>query len=187
MEREESQVRKECRLLQHLCRALDAQRQKSQKAALEWQTFGRFTAAVLQKEVEGFERKLRVLQEKLDRLAQENSELQEMCLYLDKSRGETDAATNSHGKLSSSSGVRVPVHSLCVKEMNADETPVVQYAGLTSQNTLKDKRRKKFNLLGIKGMGCMNKQIDIHDQHILLYRSKCRCGGARETSGKTGS
>lgn len=154
MERKESQAKEECRLLRNLCRALDAQRQKSQKAALEWQTFGRFTAAVLQKEVEGFERKLRTLQEKLDRLAQENSELQEMCLYLDNTRGETDTATKSHGRLSSSSGARVPVHSICVKEMNTDETPVVQYAGLTSQNTLKDKRKKKFNLLGIQGTAC---------------------------------
>ena len=152
---------KERRLLRQLCRSLDTEREKSQKSAQEWQNFGRFTAAVLQKEVESFARKLRVLEERLQRLTQENSELQETCLYLDKFREETEEAPaysgrHGRGKLKAAgegdpSGARPLVHSICAKEMNADESALVQYDGLTSKSTLKDKRRNKFSLLGVEG------------------------------------
>ena len=160
MEKTGESASAEVRLLRKLCRSLDGQRQKSRKEAVEWQNFGRYTATVLQKEVAGFERKLRVLQEKLDQLVHENAELREMCLYLDKSRegsgGGGEGGKSGHSKLqgSASSKSRAPVHSMCAAEMNKDEGPTPQYAGITSQNTLHDKRRKKFNLLGIKGMTC---------------------------------
>ena len=158
MEKTGESASAEVRLLRKLCRSLDGQRQKSRKEAVEWQNFGRYTATVLQKEVAGFERKLRVLQEKLDQLVHENAELREMCLYLDKSRegsgGGGEGGKSGHSKLQGSTGSksRAPVHSMCAAEMNKDEGPTPQYAGSTSHNTLHDKRRKKFNLLGIKGM-----------------------------------
>lgn len=148
----------EASLLKELCRCLDRQRQKSHQKAVEWQNFGRFTATVLQKEVESFERKLRVLQERLDRLVQENTELQEMCFYLDKSRKGSDTYDDegdksSRGKLSKSRmKSRAPVHSMCAVEMNQDEGPALQYTGFTSENTLHDKKGKKFNILGTKGI-----------------------------------
>lgn len=151
-------------LLKELCRFLDGQRQKSHQKAVEWQNFGRFTAAVLQKEVEGFERKLRVLQEKLDRLVQENTELQEMCFYLDKSRKGSDSRDDEgdksdRGKLSDKmKKSRVPVHSMCAVEMNKTEGPALQYSGFTSENTLHDKKVKKFNILGTKGTTPLSNQ-----------------------------
>lgn len=140
--------------LKELCRLLDTQRQKSHQKAVEWQNFGRFTAAVLQKEVEGFERKLRVLQEKLDRLVQENTELQEMCFYLDKSRKGSDSQEgdkSGRGNLSDKTKSRAPVYSMCAVEMNKSEGPALKYSGFTSENTLHDKKVKKFNILGTKG------------------------------------
>ena len=145
-------------LLRKLSRYLEEQRDKNHQKATEWQTFGRFTAAVLQKEVENFERKLRVLQEKLDGLVRENSELQEMCLYLDKSRekGSTESCIKGRKDVRGGLGVdnkgrsrAVPIHSLCAEEMNKDESPPVQYAGMTSENTLSDNRRRKPNFIGI--------------------------------------
>ena len=141
-------------LLKKLCRCLEAQRQKSHHEAKEWQNFGRFTAAVLQREVDSFERKLRVLQEKLDAVVRENSELQDMCFYLDKSReGSKDrSGKNVHSKYQDGKvQSRVPVHSLCAEEMNRDESPALQYAGITSQNTLHDKRVNKLDILSTKG------------------------------------
>ena len=155
-------------LLKRLCRSLERQRQKSHQEATEWQNFGRYTAAVLQKEVEGFERKLRVLQEKLDGLVQENRELQEMCFYLDKSRGRTadssvDEAAGEKRKIGGGmtlSTTRAPVHSMCAEEMNKDDGPTLQYTGITSDTTLHDKR-EKFNIHGTKGIWlCI----------ILMYR-----------------
>lgn len=142
--------------LRKLCQVLETQRQQFQQLALEWQHFGQFTAAVLQKEVEGFERKLGVLQVRLDQLVQENSELQEMCLYLDKSRdekGEVGRRTG-HGRFQSgTSKFQAPVHSMCVREMNKDSGQYPQYAGITSQITLKDKKKKKstFSFIGSQG------------------------------------
>ncbi|CAI7998310.1 Coiled-coil domain-containing protein 85C-A [Geodia barretti] len=153
----------EVHLLRKLCRSLDAQRKKSHQEAVEWQNFGRFTAGVLQKEVEGFERKLRVLQERMDGLVRENGELQEMCFYLDKTRqkssaegvdARTTAGTTAVGRTGGTKqqgSLRVPMHSMCAEEMNKDSGPPLQYAGITSDNTLRDKKGKnKFNLLDTK-------------------------------------
>ena len=149
MEEESSSA--EVPLLKKLCRSLDRQRQKNHQAAVEWQNFGRFTATVLQKEVENFERKLRVLQEKMDGLVQENRELREMCFYLDKSREVSESrGKSSRGKLQDSNAkCRAPVHSMCAVEMNKDEGPTLQYTGITSENTLRDTRGKRFNILGM--------------------------------------
>ena len=168
---------KERSLLRQLCRSLDTEREKDQKSAQEWQNFGRFTAAVLQKEVETFARKLRVLEERLQRLTQENSELQETCLYLDKFREETEEAysgRHSRGKLKAASegdptGARPLVHSICTKEMNADESALVQYDGLTSKNTLKDKRRNKFSLLDVEG--AVYSSVCLHLRTIIVFYS----------------
>lgn len=158
MESDREKLAAQVHLLRKLCRSLDAQRKKSHRDAVEWQNFGSFTASVLQKETNGFERKLRVLQERMDGLLRENSELQEMCFYLDRSRENTsaerrDEGTVSRGKLGGGvkGPLRAPVHSLCAEEMNKDSGPPLQYAGITSDNTLRDKKGKNFSILDTKG------------------------------------
>ena len=146
----------EVHLLRKLCRSLDTQIKKSHQEAVEWQNLGRFTAAVLQKEVDSFERKLRVLQERMNGLVAENKELQEICFYLDKTR-EKSSADSSRTTAETMSGrtcrakqgsSRAPVHSMCAEEMNKDSGgPPLQYAGITSDNTLRDKKVKNFKVL----------------------------------------
>lgn len=156
--------------LKRLCRSLDGLRKKSHQEAVEWQNFGRFTAAVLQKEVDSFERKLRVLQERLDGLVKENSKLREMCFYLDSSR-EKSAADGRRGEgglksatRHSKDSQRTPVHSMCAEEMNKDVESAFQYSGITSEDTLRDRKVKKFNILGTKG------KLSIY-LHIMYHKS----------------
>ena len=141
-------------LLRKLCRSLDGQRKRSHQEAVEWQNFGQFTAEVLQKEAGSYERKLLLLQERLDGLARENGELREMCLYLDKSRDASISVGGSSGGESIKpregdrpSSFKAPVHSMCAEEMNRDPGPTLRYAGITSDNTLRDKSK----ILGIHG------------------------------------
>ena len=184
----------EADLLKKLCRSLDGQRKKSHQEAVEWQHFGRFTASVLQKEVEGFERKLRVLQERLDGLVRENGELRDMCLYLDKSRKKSGTGGGGGREARTGRGQfdGVPVHSMCVEEMNRDDTePALQYSGITSEDTLRDKKVKQFNVLGTKGQlfsDCLHQ----HQTASLLFHCMhaCRptncCDNATKTSGEAG-
>ncbi len=95
LERSNRQLCSENEELRSLCCFLDDQRQRSNQLAGEWQSFGKYTAEVLGNEVETFECKLQALREAVERLGRENTELREMCLYLDQSRGE-EVSTNTH-------------------------------------------------------------------------------------------
>ena len=65
---------------------LDDDRQKCRKLAREWQRFGRYTASVMRNEVANYQEKLKVLEDKQSDLSQDNAELKELCLYLDRKR-----------------------------------------------------------------------------------------------------
>ena len=107
---------------------------------MEWQSFGKYTAAVLKNEVETFECKLQVLQEQLEKVVQENSELQEMCLYLDRSREQPGKEA---ARLAIPEPAKVTVHSFCAPELNKKEGTVPQFTGFTSQDTLKDSQKQR--------------------------------------------
>jgi len=68
LERAKRQLSSENEELKKSCYLLGEAQRKSKRVALEWQKFGKYTAAVLKNEVETFECKLRVLQEQLDHL-----------------------------------------------------------------------------------------------------------------------
>lgn len=72
--------------LRDLCCFLDDDRQRSRKLAREWQRFGRYTASVMRSEVSAYQEKLKALENKQDELISENTELKELCLYLDQER-----------------------------------------------------------------------------------------------------
>lgn len=150
---EERNRAEEVILLKELCRSLDSQRKKSRQEAVEWQNFGRFTAAVLQKEADGFERKLRVLQERMGVLVRENDELKG-----ETSRGKraVEGSGFQHTRYRKLGGredasSKAPVHSMCAEEMNRDTSPLLHYPGMTSESTLRDK--KTLSLLGTKSIG----------------------------------
>ncbi|XP_046337400.1 coiled-coil domain-containing protein 85C-A-like isoform X1 [Haliotis rufescens] len=72
--------------LRDLCCFLDDDRQKGRKLAREWQRFGRYTASVMRSEVAAYQEKLRELEQKQEELIKDNTELKELCLYLDQER-----------------------------------------------------------------------------------------------------
>ena len=74
--------------LRDLCCFLDDDRQKGRKLAREWQRFGRYTASVMRQEVSSYQGKLKQLESRQQELVKDNSELKELCLYLDEERSE---------------------------------------------------------------------------------------------------
>ncbi|CAN0308375.1 unnamed protein product [Lampetra planeri] len=105
--------------LRDLCCFLDDDRQKAKKLAWEWQRFGRYTAAVLRKEVAAQQRRLRELEVRQDALVRENSDLKELCLMLDEERnggaagsrgsvGSQTSLTGATGAVAPTGGVGAP-------------------------------------------------------------------------------
>ena len=88
--------------LRDLCCFLDDDRQRGRKLAREWQRFGRYTASVMRSEVSAYQEKLKDLEMKQEELISDNTELKELCLYLDQerlrfsqTRDEGDGSSNS--------------------------------------------------------------------------------------------
>ncbi|ESO94120.1 hypothetical protein LOTGIDRAFT_232400 [Lottia gigantea] len=79
-------VQEECQELRDLCCFLDDDRQRGRKLAREWQRFGRYTASVMRSEVAVYQDKLKELEQKQEELILQNTELKELCLYLDQER-----------------------------------------------------------------------------------------------------
>src|SRR6218665_190972 len=80
--------------LQDLCCFLDTSRQNDQRVVQEWQKFGRYTSDVMSSDVRTFQKKLGVLEARLDALTKENIELKELCLLL-----ADDRATQEPGQI----------------------------------------------------------------------------------------
>lgn len=81
--------------LQELSVFLDDDRRKCRKLAKEWQRFGRNTVSVLRGEIGGYQEKIRVLETRQTQLVKENSELRDLCVYLDQQRtGAVDGQRN---------------------------------------------------------------------------------------------
>lgn len=89
--------------LRDLCCFLDDDRQRSRKLAREWQRFGRYTSSVMRSEVSTYQLKLADLETRQEELVSENSELKELCLYLDQERGRYSSTMRDDGDGSSNS------------------------------------------------------------------------------------
>lgn len=72
--------------LRELCCFLDDDRQKGKKVSTEWQRFGQYTTNVMRNGVSTYQDKLRDLEERQEKLCQENVELRELCFLLDQER-----------------------------------------------------------------------------------------------------
>uniref|UniRef100_UPI00398F6834 coiled-coil domain-containing protein 85B n=1 Tax=Pristiophorus japonicus TaxID=55135 RepID=UPI00398F6834 len=73
-------LRDENQELRHLCCFLDEERLKARRLARQWQGFGRHAARVMREDVGGYLRKLAELEQLQGALAQDNRDLQELCL-----------------------------------------------------------------------------------------------------------
>ncbi len=159
-----------------MCCYLDDTRQKSKRLAQEWQSFGKYTANVLRNEVLEFETKISILQvkcaqlykhvwklfliselmywfiihlqEKLEKLSQENAELRDLCLFLNQmsntgtTAGIKANSTTSDPKQSANQGGPYAMHAACVTDVNAtlsDGPP--QYSGFTGEAKLADNKQ----------------------------------------------
>uniref|UniRef100_A0A8C4NLJ0 Coiled-coil domain-containing protein 85C n=1 Tax=Eptatretus burgeri TaxID=7764 RepID=A0A8C4NLJ0_EPTBU len=85
--------------LRELCCFLDDDRQKSKKAATEWQRFSRHSVGTLGPEVAAQLERLRELERRQQQLLQTNQDLTDICLMLDKERGHADPRVTAPGTL----------------------------------------------------------------------------------------
>ena len=80
------QYETELRDLQELSVFLDDDRRKCRRLAKEWQRFGRHTVTVLRGEMAGYQEKNKTLESRQQKLLKENTELRDLCVYLDQQR-----------------------------------------------------------------------------------------------------
>lgn len=90
-----AQYETELKDLQELSVFLDDDRKKCRRLAKEWQRFGRHTVTVLRGEMAGYQEKNKVLESRQQKLLKENTELRDLCVYLDQQRsGVADGQAN---------------------------------------------------------------------------------------------
>ena len=185
LEKAKQQLNDENEELRSLCCFLDESRQKSKQVAMEWQSFGRYTAAVLKNETDAFECKTNAVQEKLGKLRQENKELREMCLLLD---GSSDDGT-AELKVAADQDENVSAHTLPVAELNQQQRAVPHYTGLTSSDTLKDQRVHRRSLQKFQGKVVNCDCGDDRDCFMIITTYRIRpqgcCNRAKKESGQT--
>ncbi len=133
----------------------------NKRLALEWQCFGSYTAEILRQELKSSEIKDRMTREQLEKLAKENKELKEMCLFLDQSR---EAGSGGNSSLTPPEAMELMLHARVVGEINKKQGVIPQYSGLTKSSTLKDSQAIRKGVMdGInkeKAVEEMKKRMD---------------------------
>lgn len=79
-----------------------------------------------------YEVKVQLLQEQVEKLARENKELREMCLYLDHS------SAGEESKLTPPEATSLLLHTNIMSKLNRKGEGLPQFTGATSHTTLKD-------------------------------------------------
>ena len=111
---------------------LETRYHRCEQLAKEWQNFGQYTARVLKNEIDTYDIKVKLLQEQVEKLARENKELREMCLYLDHSSSGDDS------KLTPPEATSLLLHTNIMSKLNKRGEGLPQFTGTTSHTTLKD-------------------------------------------------
>lgn len=114
---------------------LESRYHRCEQLAREWQNFGQYTAKVLKNETDTYEVKVQLLQEQVEKLARDNKELREMCLYLDHSSAGEDS-----NKLTPPEATSLHLHTSIMSKLNRKGGELPQFTGPTSHTTLKDGR-----------------------------------------------
>lgn len=129
------QLEKENEELRLMCGHLGEAYHKCRQLELEWQSFGKYTAEILTEELATSESRSRVTKEELNRLAKENKDLKEMCLFLDQSRDGSEGASSS---LTPPEAMELLLHGRVAREMNRVLGQIPRYTGKTEHTTLQD-------------------------------------------------
>lgn len=150
----------ENRELHLVCGYLDEAHRKSKQLGSEWQSFGKYTAEILKEEIANSESKSQVMREELQKLAKENKELKEMCLFLDQSR---DGSGESG--LTPPEAMESVLHGRIAGEMNRSQGKIPRYTGLTEKTILKDSQAIK---MGVRSE--LNKEMALAEMKKRLDR-----------------
>lgn len=144
------QLTKENAELRNRCLFLDNSQQRSKHQALEWQTFGKYTAKVLKNEVQTAEHKIKLLKEQVEKLTKENKELKDMCLYLDQTQGSGDL------KLTPPEVTEILIHSGILSKLSTHRHIEAQLSGfMEGGGSGRDKDEEMA-----KALNEMSKRID---------------------------
>lgn len=156
------QLEEENEELRIMCRHLGEAYQKSKQLEQEWQSFGKYTAAVLKEELATSESRSLVTREELQRLSRDNRELKEMCLFLDQSKGGGNDGTNS---LTPPEAMEIILHGKIAGEINRVQGQVPRYTGRTQHTTLKDSEAIRMGLVSER-----NKEMALTEMKRRLDR-----------------
>ena len=85
-----------------------------------------------------YEVKVQLLQEQVEKLARENKELREMCLYLDHS-----GSVGEESKLTPPEATSLLLHTSIISKLNKRGDGLPQFTGATSHTTLKDSQGRQ--------------------------------------------
>lgn len=127
---------------------------------LEWQSFGKYTAEILKEELASSESRNRVTKDELEKLAKENKELKEMCLFLDHSGDGSQQSS-----LTPPDVMELMLHGKVAGEMNRVQGHVPRYTGRTEHTTLRDSEAIK---LGVRSE--RNKEMALVEMKKRLER-----------------
>lgn len=154
------QLEKENEELRLMCGYLGEACHRSRKMELEWQSFGKYTAEILKEELASSESRNRVTKDELEKLAKENKELKEMCLFLDHSGDGSQQSS-----LTPPDVMELMLHGKVAGEMNRVQGHVPRYTGRTEHTTLRDSEAIK---LGVRSE--RNKEMALVEMKKRLER-----------------
>ena len=157
---DKEQLESENRELRAMCGYLSDGYYKNKKLGEEWRSFGKYTAEILKEELASSESERRVTKGELERLAKENKELKEMCLYLDQSRsgGEDNSLTPPEA-------MGLMLQGKVLEERSRLQGQVPRYSGLTKRSILQDSRAIRMGQLSER-----NKEMTLMEMKNRLDR-----------------
>lgn len=127
---------------------------RGKKLGEEWRSFGKYTAEILKEELASSESERRVTKRELERLAMENKELKEMCLFLDQSRSGSE-----------DNSLTPPEEGKVLEERTRLQGQVPRYSGLTKRSVLQDSQAIRMGVLSER-----NKEMTLIEMKNWLDR-----------------
>lgn len=159
-DQEKQQLESENRELRVMCGHLADGYYRSKQLGEEWRSFGKYTAEILKEELASSESERRVTKGELERLAKENKELKEMCLFLDQSRSGSE-----DNSLTPPDAMGLMLQGKVLGERNRLQGQVPRYSGLTKRSILQDSQAIRMGVLSER-----NKEMTLMEMKHRLDR-----------------